>query len=134
MKEIPKYAILAGEQLGGKIISLERPYIIASVHSYKRDDERVQDMLESMAQERYPIAKVKGYTIFLTLYTSLEPCNDPAFQKEILDEMAQFFMDEKIKQKPGQFMKSEESGALEKKIVREGHRRQRIKRENKPNE
>lgn len=129
MKEIPKYAILAGEQMGGKIIMLRRPYLIASVHSYKRDDERVQDMMESMAQERFPIAKVRGYTIFLTPYTSLEPCNDPEFQKEILDEMAQFFMDEKIRQKPGQFMKSEESGVTERRIVREGHRRQRIKRE-----
>ena len=129
MKEIPKYAILAGEQMGGKIIMLQRPYLIASVHSYKRDDERAQDMMESMAQERFPIAKVRGYTIFLTPYTSLEPCNDPEFQKEILDEMAQFFMDEKIRQKPGQFMKSEESGVTERRIVREGHRRQRIKRE-----
>lgn len=129
MKEIPKYAILAGEQMGGKIIMLQRPYLIASVHSYKRDDERVLDMMESMAQERFPIAKVRGYTIFLTPYTSLEPCNDPEFQKEILDEMAQFFMDEKIRQKPGQFMKSEESGVTERRIVREGHRRQRIKRE-----
>ncbi len=133
MKEIPKYAILAGEQMGGKIIMLQRPYLIASVHSYKRDDERVQDMMESMAQERFPVAKVRGYTIFLTPYTSLEPCNNPEFQKEILDEMAQFFRDEKIRQKPGQFMKSEESGVTERRIVREGHRRQRIKRE-KPNE
>ena len=134
MKELPQYAILAGEQLGGKIISLERPYIIASVHSYKRDDERVQEIMEAMAQERYPSAKVKGYTIFLTVYSSLEPCADPQFQKEILDEMAEFFMEEKIKQKPGQFMKSEESGVSERRIVREGHKRQRIKREKQPNE
>ena len=134
MKELPKYAILAGEELGGKIISLEKPYIIASVHSYKRDDERVQEIMEAMVQERYPIAKVKGYTIFLTLYSSLEPCKDPQFQKEILEEMAEFFMEEKIKQKPGQFMKSEESGANERRIVKEGHRRQRIKREKVSNE
>ena len=99
MKELPTYAILAGEELGGKIISLEKPYIIASVHSYKRDDERVQEIMEAMAQERYPIAKVKGYTIFLTLYSSLEPCKDPQFQKEILEEMAGFFKEEKIKDK-----------------------------------
>ena len=129
MKQLPKYAILAGEELGGKIISLEKPYIIASVHSYKRDDERVQEIMEDMVQGRYPIAKVMGYTIFLTLYSSLEPCRDHEFQKEILDEMAEFFKEEKISKKPGQFMKSEESGAIEKKIVREGHRRQRIKRE-----
>ena len=130
MKEIPKYAILAGEQLGGKIISLEQPYLIASVHTYKRDDERVQDRMEDMVQGRYPIAKVKGYSIFLTPYTSLEPCGDPAFQKEILDDMAEFFMEEKIRQKPGQFMKREESGRVERASVREGHRRQRIKRSN----
>lgn len=128
MRETPKFAILANGELGGKIILLEKPYIIASVHSYKRDDERVQEIMEDMVQGRYPVGKIKGYTVFLTIYTSLEPCGDRAFQKEILDEMAEFFMEEKIRQKMGQFMKSEESGTVERKIVREGHKRQRIKR------
>lgn len=129
MREIPKYAILANGELGGKIIMLERPYIIASVYSYKRDDERVQDRMEDMVQGRYPIVKVKGYSVFLTMYTSLEPCSDAEYQRSILGEMAEFFMEEKIRQKPGQFMKSEESGIVQRKIEREGQRRQRIKRE-----
>ena len=133
MRELPKYAILANGELGGKVIQLERPYIIASVYSYKRDDERVQEKIEDMVQGRYPIAKVKGYTIFLRAYTSLEPCNNRELQQAVLNEMAQFFLAEKIAEKPGQFMKSEESGVVEKRIVREGHRRQRIKRE-KPEE
>ena len=129
MRELPKYAILANGELGGKVIQLERPYIIASVYSYKRDDERVQEKIEDMVQGRYPIAKVKGYTIFLRAYTSLEPCNNRELQQAVLNEMAQFFLAEKIVEKPGQFMKSEESGVVEKRIVGEGHRRQRIKRE-----
>ena len=133
MRELPKYAILANGELGGKVIQLERPYIIASVYSYKRDDERVQEKIEDMVQGRYPIAKVKGYTIFLRAYTSLEPCNNRELQQAVLNDMARFFLAEKIAEKPGQFMKSEESGVVEKRIVGEGHRRQRIKRE-KPEE
>lgn len=128
MRELPKYAILANGELGGKVIQLERPYIIASVYSYKRDDEKVQEKIEDMVQGRYPIAKVKGYTIFLRMYSSLEPCSNPELQQAVLNEMAQFFLAEKIAEKPGQFMKSEESGVVEKRIVGEGHRRQRIKR------
>lgn len=127
MKQLPEFAILANGELGGKIIMLEKPYIIASVYSCKRDDERVQELMDDMVQERYPIAKVKGYTVFLKVYSSLEPCSDKEFQTSILKEMTEFFMEEKIKQKPGQFMKSEESGRVERKIVNEGHRRQRIK-------
>lgn len=126
MREIPKFGILANGELGGKVILLEKPYFIASVHTYKRDDERVQGRIEDMVQGRYPIAKVKGYTVFLTIFTSLEPNNNRDFQQAILNEMAQFFLEEKIKAKPGLFMKSEESGKNEKRIVREGHRRQHI--------
>lgn len=111
MRELPKYAILTDNDIPGiKVIQLERPYIIASVHDYKRDDPRVEDYMEAMAQERFPVAKVKGYTVFLTMYTSLEPNSDSAYQKEILNEMADYFLSGKIAKKPGQFMKSEESG------------------------
>lgn len=123
MRELPKYALLTNSEIPGiKVISLERPYIIASVYDYRRDDERVGERLEDMAQGRYPIAKIPGYTIFLTLYTSLEPCNNPELQQAVLEEMAQYFLDDKISHKPGQFMKSEETGRDEKKFIQAGQR------------
>lgn len=133
MKELPKFAILANGELGGKIILLERPYIIASVYSCKRDDEKVQELMEDMVQGRYPISKVKGYTVFFRMYSSLEPCNDEDLQTKVLKEMADFFLEEKIKQKPGQYMKSEETGAIEERIVMKGRvmreRKNRIKKD-----
>lgn len=137
MRELPRYAMIANSDMPGlKVISLERPYIIASVHDYHRDDERAQERIEDMVQGRFPIAKVKGYSIFLTMYTSLEPCNNPELQQAELNEMAQFFLDEKIARKPGQFMKSEESGRNERRITREGERRKilRERRKNNPND
>lgn len=138
MRELPKYAMIANSDMPGlKVISLERPYIIASVHDYHRDDERVQDRMEDMVQGRYPIAKVNGYTVFLTTYTSLEPCDDADLQQAVLNEMADFYLNEKIRHKPGKFMKSEESGRSERKFMREGERRKmrnRIKRTDNPNE
>lgn len=133
MRELPKYAMLANSEIPGiKVISLERPYIIASVYDYHRDDERAQERMEDMVQGRYPIAKVKGYMVFLTMFTSLEPCNNPELQTAVLNEMAEFFLEEKIGHKPGQFMKCEESGRNERKFTREGERRkrERIKRTN----
>lgn len=131
MRDLPKYAILTdGDIQGIKIIQLEHPYIIASVHDYKRDDERVEDHMEAIAQERYPVAKVQGYTIFLTMYTSLQPNNNPEFQKSILNDMADYFLNTRIAKKPGLYMKCEESGRLEKKIVRSSGLRPRKNRSN----
>ena len=127
MKQLPKYAFLQSDELEGKkVICLERPYYIADVRTYKRDDEYVSRCLEDMAQGRYPIAKVKGYTIFLTMFTSLEPCNNTELQIAVLNEMAQFFLEEKIGHKPGLYAKSEESGQAQRKFERVA---QRIKRE-----
>lgn len=138
MRELPRYAMLAHSEMPGfKVISLERPYMIASVFDYHRDDERVQERMDDMVQGRYPIAKVKGYTVFLTVFTSLEPCSNPEIQQAELNEMARFFLEEKIRHKPGKFMKSEESGRSERKFMREGERRKmrnRIKRTDNPNE
>lgn len=131
--DLPKYALLSHSELPGlKVISLERPYIIASVHDYHRDDERARERMDDMAQGRYPIAKVKGYTVFLTMFTSLEPCNNAELQQSILNEMADFFLKEKIGHKPGQFAKCEESGRMQNKIERFAERRlrERIKRTN----
>lgn len=135
MRELPRYAMLAHSEMPGfKVISLERPYMIASVFDYHRDDERVQERMDDMVQGRYPIAKVKGYTVFLTVFTSLEPCSNPEIQQAELNEMARFFLEEKISRKPGQFAKCEESGQLQRRIDRAGQRnkvlRERRKRTN----
>ena len=91
MKQLPKYAFLQSNELEGKkVICLERPYYIADVRTYKRDDEYVSRCLEDMAQGRYPIAKVKGYTIFLKMFTSIEPNSNQELQQIILNEMANF--------------------------------------------
>lgn len=135
MRELPRYAMLAHSEMPGfKVISLERPYIIASVFDYHRDDERVQERMEDMVQGRYPIAKINGYSVFLTVFTSLEPCSNPEIQQAELNEMARFFLEEKISRKPGQFAKCEESGQLQRRIDRAGQRnkvlRERRKRTN----
>lgn len=118
--------------MGLKVISLSYPYIIASVHDYHRDDERARERMDDMAQGRYPIAKVKGYTVFLTMHTSLEPCGNQELQQATLNEMAQYFLEDKIAHKPGQFAKCEESGAMQNKINKfnERKKRERIKRKN----
>ena len=129
MRQLPKYAILTSTDLPGvKIISLEYPYIIASVFDLHRDDERVDERLEDMAQGRYPIAKIPGYTIFFTTYSSLEPNNNRELQQATLNEMAQYFYEQRVLVKPGLYAKSEESSKLEKKIKREREVRLRERR------
>ena len=133
MRDLPKYAMLTNSELtGAKIMQLEKPYIIASVYDYNRDDERVQERIEDMVQGRYPIAKVKGYTVFLTMFTSLEPTNDSQLQQTVLNEMAQYFLGDRIAHKPGKYMKSEESSITQRKIDKfaERRKRERIKRTN----
>lgn len=128
MKELPKYAFLESEEIEGrKIICLEPPYFVANVRTFKRDDEYISGFLEDMAQERYPIAKVKGYTIILTMWTSLQPCRDGELQQSALNEMAEWFYTERVLRKPGTYMKSEETGKVEERIVMKG----RIMRERK---
>lgn len=106
MKELPKYAFLTNSVgfTGMKVISLEHPYIIASIYEVNKNrPDLVDGYIEDMVQGRYPIAKVKGYTIFLKMFTSLEPNNNSSFQQEILNEMANFVLEERIQKKPGQF-------------------------------
>lgn len=106
MKELPKYAFLTNSVgfTGMKVISLEHPYIIASIFEVNKNlPERVSDYIDDMVQGRYPIAKVKGYTMFLKMFTSLEPCSNSELQQATLNEMAQFVLNERIAKKPGQF-------------------------------
>ena len=139
MKELPKYAILTNSEMPGlKVISLERPYVIASVYDYHRDDERARERMDDMVQGRYPIAKVKGYTVFLTMLSSLEPCSNQELQKATLNEMAQYFLEDKIAHKPGQYAKCEESGRTQRKFERVAEQRkvirERRKRTNESND
>ena len=134
MKDLPKYAFLESEEIEGrKIICLEPPYFVANVRTFKRDDDYVNNYLEDMAHGRYPIAKVYGYTIFLTMWTSLQPCSDRELQQDILDDMAKWFLAERVMAKKGTYMKSEESGRLEEEIVMRGRvmreRKNRIKKD-----
>lgn len=117
--DLPKFAILSGDGFTGvKVICLERPYIIASVFDYHRDDERAQQRMEDMVQGRYPIAKVQGYMVFLTMLSSLEPCGNQELQQAVLNDMAQYFLEDKIAHKPGLYAKCEESGQAQKKFDR----------------
>jgi hypothetical protein len=112
MKELPKYGFLtSGPGFEGiKVIQLERPYLIASIYEVKTHDaERVNQFLEDMAQERFPISKVKGFTVFLKLFSSLEPNNNREFQQAVLNEMADFVLTERIQVKPGQFRKCDDT-------------------------
>lgn len=128
MRQLPEFAYLTSDEINGvKIISLEHPFIVASVSVYKREDERVAERLEDMAQGRYPIAKIPGYAIFLTMFTSLEPCKNGELQQAVLNDMAQFYYNDKVVNKPGSFMKSEETGSVERRIVGIG----RVMRERK---
>ena len=87
-----------------KVISLTYPFIVASIYEVNKNrPDLVDGYIEDMAQERYPIAKVKGYTIFLKVFTSLEPCRDTPYMQAVLNEMAQFVLIERIEKKPGQF-------------------------------
>ena len=132
MKQLPKFAFLDSLELEGKkIICLEPPYFVANVRTLKRDDEYVSHFLEDMANERFPMAKVKGYTIFLKMYSSLEPNDNWDEQQAMLDEMADWFYTERVMVKTGTYMKSEETGVLEEKIVMKGRiMRERKKRSN----
>ena len=132
MKQLPRFAFLDSLELEGKkIICLEPPYFVANVRTLKRDDEYVSHFLEDMANERSPMAKVKGYTIFLKMYSSLEPNDNWDEQQAMLDEMADWFYTERVMVKKGTYMKSEETGILEEKIVMKGRiMRERKKRSN----
>ena len=106
MKELPKYAFLTNSVgfTGMKVISLTYPFIVASIYEVNKNrPDLVDGYIEDMAQERYPIAKVKGYSIFLKVFTSLESCNNQELQQAVLNEMAQFVLTERIEKKPGQF-------------------------------
>ena len=128
MRELPKFMFLTHPDMDGvKIISTEHPYLIAEAYQIRKTQESLIDsFLEDMVQGRYPMSKVPGYYVFLRMYTSLEPCNDRDFQQRVLNEMAQFFLEEKISHKPGLYAKSEESGKAQRKFERVA---QRIKRE-----
>ena len=133
---LPKYAMLMDNDLPGiKVIQLERPYIIASVFDFNREDhERIGEMHEIKINEQEPIAKVKGYSIWLKQYATLENQAGFEYTQNILEEMADYFLNTRIANKPGLYRRSEESGRDERRYDPERQRklrerRQRIKKE-----
>lgn len=140
MRDLPKFAILINSVgfKGMKVICLEQPYIIANLYEAKANDlQEVECFMEDLAQKRFPMSKVKGYTIFLRVYSSLEPCSDKEYQQQVLDEMADFVLTERVQKKLGQFRKYCESEKWYKpndsvpqaKTVKLRERRERIKRD-----
>ena len=111
MKQLPKFMFLSHPEVDGlKIIMTEHPYLIAEVHEIRKTrDDLIDAYLEDMAQGRYPMSKLPGYYIFLRMFSSLEPCNDTGFQQNILNEMAGFFLTERVEQKIGLYHKCSES-------------------------
>lgn len=138
MKELPKYGFLtSGPGFEGiKVIQLERPYFIASIYEVKAHDaERVDCLLEDMAQGRYPISKVKGYTVFLKMYSSLEPNSNRELQQAVLNEMAEFVLNERVLKKIGQFRGCDETGRATRYCERVKTDEIRLrKRKHRPNE
>ena len=136
MKQLPKFMFLTHPEIEGmKIIMTERPYLVATVYQVgKTQYDMIDSFLEDMAQGRYPMSKVPGYYIFLRMFTSLEPCNDGTYQQEVLDEMAQFFLKERVEQKMGLYHKNSESDKplLERIRERSEQPTERVLRPRKP--
>lgn len=134
MKDLPKFMFLTHPEMDGvKIISTEHPYLIAEAYQIRKTQESLIDsFLEDMVQGRYPMSKVPGYYVFLRMYTSLEPCNDRELQQRVLDEMAQFFLVERVENKMGLYNQySESDKSLKEKIQERDSRpnkRPRIKK------
>lgn len=126
MRELPKFMFLTHPDMDGvKIISTEHPYLIAEAYQIRKTQESLIDsFLEDMVQGRYPMSKVPGYYVFLRMYTSLEPCNDRELQQRVLDEMAQFFLVERVEKKMGLYNQYSESDKSLKEKIQERDSRQ----------
>ena len=121
MKELPKFMFLSHPEVGcDKIIMTGYPYLVAEVYEIRKDRHDLIDIfLEDLAQERYPMAKIPGYYIFLKMFTSLEPCNDSEHQQRVLNEMAEFMLKQRVERKIGVFHKYTESDKPLKERVQE---------------
>ena len=126
MRELPKFMFLTHPDMDGvKIISTEHPYLIAEAYQIRKTQESLIDsFLEDMVQGRYPMSKVPGYYVFLRMYTSLEPCNDRDLQQRVLNEMAQFFLVERVEKKMGLYNQYSESDKSLKEKIQERDSRQ----------
>lgn len=126
MRELPKFMFLTHPDMDGvKIISTEHPYLIAEAYQIRKTQESLIDsFLEDMVQGRYPMSKVPGYYVFLRMYTSLEPCNDRELQQRVLNEMAQFFLVERVEKKMGLYNQYSESDKSLKEKIQERDSRQ----------
>ena len=138
MKDLPRYAFMTHptEFENVKVIMLQHPYIVASIYEVKQSNlEMIDSFIEDKVQGRCPIAKVKGYSIFLKMYSSLKPCDDLGYQQAILDDMADFVLAERVMRKPGQFRSCDETGMSIRERVRERDENPKFRpRRNRSNE
>ena len=97
MKTLPRFVLVSHPDLPQIMVMETRPpYIIASPYCIpKKDGDRVDGFLTSIAHGRVTAVKVPGYTIFLTLWGSLRHTlpETPDEAKALLREMADFYKD-----------------------------------------
>lgn len=130
MRDLPKYGFLtSGVGFDGlKVIMLQKPYLIANIFEVNKNNvELIDTFCEEMAQGRCPVAKVREYSIFLKVFSSLEPCNNQEYQREILQEMAEFVYNERVMKKPGQFNRYDLSGKSLNERLQEQREREAVK-------
>lgn len=84
--------------------------VIGNVITLEKDDERVNGLLDDMANGRSAISKVNGYTIFVfpveSLYCNLEQDR----MKSALDGIAEYYLAAVVSQKTGRFKRACETG------------------------
>lgn len=134
MKQLPRFVFISHPEIEGlKIMMTEHPYLVATEYRIgKHQEDLIDSFLEDMAQDRYPMAKIPGYYVFLRMFTSLEPNNDREFQQSILNEMAEFLLEARIQDKLGLYNKCCEGDKTLLERVQERDERVRLRpRKNK---
>jgi len=97
MKPLPRFILVSHPDLPQTMVLETRPpYIVGSPYCIpKKDGDRVDGFLTSIAHGRVTAVKIPGYTIFLTLWGSLQHRlpETPDEAKALLREMADFYKD-----------------------------------------
>lgn len=95
MKPLPRFILVSHPDLPQTMVLDTRPpYIVGSPYCIpKKDADRVDDFLTSMANGRVVAAKIPGYTIFMTLWGSLQHRlpDTPDEARALLREMGDFY-------------------------------------------
>ena len=101
MKQLPRFILVSHPDLPQTMVLETRPpYIVASPYCVpKKDTDKVDSFLTSIANGRVTAVKVPGYTIFLTLWGSLQHRlpDTPEEAKALLREMANFYKETALK-------------------------------------